>query len=80
MNSMLRSTQKGRLKHRLKGSYTVEASLVIPIFLFVIFTAMYLGLNLYQEIEEQQEYETVAQLWEVKDFYRIQAIGEVISD
>lgn len=67
-------------KFRLKGSYTVEASLTIPIFLFVIFTAMQLGLQIYQEIQNQHEYEKVSQLWEVKEFYAVQGIGEVVSD
>ena len=65
---------------RLKASYTVEAALTIPILLFVMFLAMQMSFQLYDEICAQQEYEVVEQLWEVRDFYRIQGIGELTGD
>lgn len=64
----------------LKASYTVEAALTIPMLLFVMFFAMQMSFQLYDEICTQQEYEVVEQLWEVRDFYRIQGIGELTSD
>ena len=64
----------------LKASYTVEAALTIPMLLFVMFFAMQMSFQLYDEICTQQEYELVEQLWEVRDFYRIQGIGELTSD
>ncbi len=64
----------------LKASYTVEAALTIPMLLFVMFFAMQMSFQLYDEICTQQEYELVEQLWEVRDFYRIQGIGELTGD
>lgn len=64
----------------LKASYTVEAALTIPMLLFVMFFAMQMSFQLYDEICAQQEYEVVEQLWEVRDFYRIQGIGELTGD
>lgn len=64
----------------LKASYTVEAALTIPMLLFVMFFAMQMSFQLYDEICTQQEYEVVEQLWEVRDFYRIQGIGELTGD
>jgi hypothetical protein len=63
-----------------KGSYTIEAALTIPILIFVMVIAMKLGITLLQEIREQNEVEVVENLWEVKDFYKVQGIGELKHD
>lgn len=67
-------------RRRWRGSYTVEASLVVPIVIFAMALAMKLGIALYQEIEEQPEDREWAEMWGVGDFYNHQAIKEVFDD
>lgn len=64
----------------MKGSYTIEASFLIPLFLMVMAVGMRMGLYLYQEIQTQREQHLVEDLWEVEDFYKNQWIGEMIND
>lgn len=61
-----------------KASYTVEASLVVPIMLWVFALAMQTGITMHEEIVEQQNIEF--ELWEVKEFYKFQSVGELIDD
>lgn len=65
---------------KIKGSYTVEAALTMPILLFTIALGMKIGLLLYQEIRNEREQELVEELWEVEDFYRNQWISEGLDD
>lgn len=65
---------------RLKGSYTVEAAIIIPIYIFIMTIAMRVGIKLYQEITSQTEYEIVEDMWLVDDFYRYKLIQEVIKN
>ncbi len=64
----------------LKGSYTIEAALTMPILLFTMVVAMKMGIHLYQEIQSEKEYQMVEELWTVKDFYRNQWIREGLDD
>ncbi len=64
----------------MKGSYTIEASVLIPLLLMVMALGMRMGIYLYQEIREQKEQQAVEELWEVKDFYQYQWIGEMTND
>lgn len=63
-----------------RGVYTVEASILIPILLFVIATGMRMGIALYQEIGEGTEADKVVEQWSVGDFYKSHWIGEVIHE
>lgn len=65
---------------RWKASYTVEASFIVPLALWVLATVMQLGIAMHQEIEGQKEQEAIAELWEVDEFYFYQTMGEVIDD
>ena len=65
---------------RLKGSYMVEAAIIIPIYIFIMTIAMRAGIKLYQEITSQTEYEIVEDMWLVDDFYRYKLIQEVIKN
>ena len=64
----------------MKGSYTIEASVLIPLLLMVMALGMRMGIYLYQEIREQKEQQAVEELWEVKDFYQYQWIGAMTND
>lgn len=61
-----------------RAGFTVEASLILPIFLGVLAISMKMGIDLHEEIEREKE--QVVQLWEVKDFYLYQLVGEVFDD
>ena len=58
-----------------RGSYTVEASIMVPLLFFEIAFGMRMGLYLYQEIRQEREQQTV-----VSDFYKDQWISEGIND
>lgn len=55
-----------------KGSYTVEAAIIIPLFLFMMAGAMKVGLDLYTETKCAAEQEALENLWEVETFYLLQ--------
>ena len=63
-----------------KASYTVEAAFIVPILLSAMLVAMLIGLDLYQEIREEQEQEKIVQMWQVKEFYKYQIVDEVINN
>jgi hypothetical protein len=60
-----------------KGSYTVEASILVPLLMFTMALAMKMALCLYDELKEQQESQLVESLWAVEDFYTNERIKEV---
>ena len=64
---------------KLKGSYTVEAAIIVPIFIFILAIGMKAGLILYSEIKQQQEQQILEEMWLVDDFYRYQLGKEVIT-
>ena len=54
----------------LKGSFTVEATVVIVIFLCVIALTMNMAIQLNSEIKSAHEEQTRVDMWLVDDFYR----------
>ena len=48
---------------RLKGSYTIEAAIIVPIFIFLLAIGMRAGLILYDEIRQEREQEILDGLW-----------------
>jgi hypothetical protein len=68
------------LKRKRKASFTVEASILVPVLLFTMALAMKIGLFLYGEMKEQQESQQVESLWEVEDFYINEQIKGVLDD
>lgn len=62
---------------RLKGSYTIEAAIIVPIFIFLLAIGMRAGLILYDEIRQEREQEILDGLWIVDDFYRFKRMGEL---
>ena len=62
---------------RLKGSYTIEAAIIVPTFIFLLAIGMRAGLILYGEIRQEREQEILGGLWLVDDFYRFKCMGEL---
>lgn len=62
---------------RFRASYTIEAALLIPLFLMMMGVAMETGIDLYEETASVREQEGLSEIWAVEDFYRFCALGEV---
>ena len=68
------------LSYGLKGSYTVEGSIIIPIFIVMLAIAMKMGLVLYNEMKADSSYEYDTDMWLVDDFYNYQVLKEVVNE
>lgn len=68
------------LSYGLKGSYTVEGTIIIPIFVVMLAIAMKMGLVLYNEMKEDSSYEYATDMWLVDDFYNYQVLKEVVNE
>ena len=68
------------LFYGLNGSYTVEGSIMIPIFIFMLAIVMRMGLLLYQEMKTDTSYEVATDMWLVDDFYNYQVVQEVVEE
>ena len=64
----------------LKGSYTIEAAILIPFFLFIMAGTIKSGLFLYTQIREQDETRMTEEIWAVSDFYKCKTAGEWLAD
>lgn len=56
---------------KVKGSYTIEAAIIMSLFLFTIVAVMKISLSLYTEVKNQKEHEVLEKIWVVDDFYRL---------
>lgn len=68
------------LSYGLKGSYTVEGAIIIPIFIVMLAIAMKMGLVLYNEMKADSSYEHATDMWLVDDFYNYQVLKEVVNE
>lgn len=68
------------LSYGLKGSYTVEGTIIIPIFIVMLAIAMKMGLVLYNEMKADSFYEYATDMWLVDDFYNYQVLKEVVNE
>ena len=51
------------LSYGLKGSYTVEGAIIIPIFIVMLAIVMKMGLVLYNEMKADSSYEYATDMW-----------------
>lgn len=56
----------------LRGNYTVEAALIVPLYLFVLVLAIRISIHLYCEISEEANAVEREELWLVDEFYKYQ--------
>ena len=68
------------LSYGLKGSYTVEGAIIIPIFIVMLAIAMKMGLVLHNEMKADSSYEYATDMWLVDDFYNYQVLKEVVNE
>ena len=68
------------LSYGLKGSYTVEGTIIIPIFIVMLAIAMKMGLVLYNEMKADSSYEYATDMWLVDDFYNYRVLKEVVNE
>lgn len=64
----------------VKGSFTLEAAVLIPMLVMMYVLMVNTGIKMYVEIREQKEQEAQADMWMVDDFYRYQILKEVVHD
>ena len=64
----------------LRGSFTVEGAIIIPIFIFMMTIVMNMSLLLYKEIKDENEQKEVTGWWLVDDFYKYQDVKEVLDE
>lgn len=65
------------MKSRLKGSYTVEAAVYIPIILFMLFHSLDIAIDFWQESRERETSKQLEELDCVKEFYGYQILDEI---
>lgn len=61
----------------LRGSFTIEGAIIIPIFIFMMTIVMNMSLLLYEEIKDENEQKEVTGWWLVDDFYKYQDVKEL---
>ena len=64
----------------LRGSFTIEGAIIIPIFIFMMTIVMKMSLLLYEEIKDENEQKEVTGWWLVDDFYKYQDVKEVLDE
>ena len=64
----------------LRGSFTIEGAIIIPIFIFMMTIVMNMSLLLYEEIKDENEQKVVTGWWLVDDFYKYQDVKEVLDE
>ena len=64
----------------LRGSFTIEGAIIIPIFIFMMTIVMNMSLLLYEEIKDENEQKEVTGWWLVDDFYKYQDMKEVLDE
>ncbi len=60
-----------------RGSYTVEAALIVPILIWTMMAAMCTGIELLKEVRAEHEEKQIEDLWAVDSFYKYQVLKEV---
>lgn len=63
-----------------KGSYTIEASIYVPMMLLMIMTVLHISIVYYQESKNHEIYEGLNTMDAIQEFYIYQIAGEVWID
>lgn len=64
-------------RKKVKGSYTIEAAIYIPIIIFILCQTLQIAIDFWQESRTREVSEVLQQLDIVKEFYNYQVIDEI---
>lgn len=64
-------------RKKVKGSYTLEAAVYIPMILFLLFGSLDIGIHYWQKSRERAVSQEVLQLDIVQEFYGYQVLEEI---
>ena len=62
-----------------RGSYTVEAAIIVPLYLTVLALALGNSITMYSDIKSATEAEKTEDIWAVEVFYRYEAVMDIVS-
>ena len=62
---------------RLKGSYTIEAAVLIPMILFIMMTVLLMGIQFYEKCLYREKNKRLEELDILSEFYMYQVLEEV---
>ncbi|MBR2046109.1 MAG: pilus assembly protein [Agathobacter sp.] len=69
--------------NRLKGSFTIEAVIIIPMMLFMIIAVLEQGIQFYKESAEREVADVVTE-WDAVsvfyDFWILKELGDILGD
>ena len=65
------------MKKKLKGSYTVEAAIYIPIILFLLFQSIEIGIEFWKNSREREVCRLLQEFDGVEEFYGYQILDEI---
>lgn len=63
-----------------RGSFTVEAAIIIPLFMIFIAMGMKTGIECYKEIGGEAEEKALDGMWVVDDFYTIRTLSNSVDE
>lgn len=64
-------------RKKLKGSYTIEAAIYIPIILFIMCQTLQIAIDFWQESREREVNKMLQELDIVREFYSYQVLDEI---
>ena len=64
----------------LRGSFTIEGAIIIPIFIFMMTIVMNMSLLLFEEIKDENEQKELTGWWLVDDYSKYQDVKEVLDE
>lgn len=69
------------VRKRKKGSYTVEAAIILPVVLFAIFEGMAWGIELCREVQSDGEYsQELEDLRGIEIFRKVSGVEEWLGE
>ena len=66
-----------RLKQMHRGSFTIEASIYVPVMLMLFMTVLSSGICFFEESKEREENRAITELDIVQEFYVYKMLGEI---
>ncbi len=64
-------------RYKMKGSYTLEAAIYIPMIIFLLFQSIQMGIDYWMNSREREINEVLRDLDVVQEFYGYQILEEI---